>query len=238
MNSIYMLVEGEKTEPKLYEAWMPLLLPGCSILRVPEEAEAACGVYILAGYGYPSLLNRIQYALEDVRQFRGFGRLLICLDSEERTVEEVKSEVESSIEKPFCPIPFDIIVANCAIESWLLGNRRFVKRQPSTEPLTSFMRDFDVTAHDPELLPNLRPLEFTTRAQCHKRYLKAVYQERGLTYSERNPGPAQQYYYLEELIARANASSSPKHLHTFRCLLDVVENHLCRNSESQGSTRI
>lgn len=225
MNSIYMLVEGGQTEPILYRAWMPALLSESVILKTPEESETRFGVYIVSGYGYPSILSRIDAALEDLIQFRGFSRLLVCLDCEERTVEEVQTEVMSRLNLSQCPVAVNVIVANCAIESWLLGNRRFVKRAPTHEPLLTFMREFNVTENDPELLPNLRPLLDNTRAQFHKRYLRAAFSEHGLSYSERRPGQAATPDYLRALIARARDNLMPPHLQTFFDLLTAIHQH-------------
>jgi len=57
MSSLYILVEGEKTKPALFRAWLPLLIPKFGALTIPEDSERQNGFYLLAGYGYPSLLT-------------------------------------------------------------------------------------------------------------------------------------------------------------------------------------
>lgn len=225
MNSIYLLVEGGRTEPILYSSWLPHLLPGFVQLLRPEDSANAEGFYIVAGYGYPSILNRIEAALDDVSAFPGFSRLVVALDCEDRSAEEVEAEVRALVPSTPTTTEVDVVVANCAIESWLLGNRKFVKRSPATEPLISYRRGFDVTRNDPELMPNLLPMRFNTRAQFHKEYLKAAFREHGLTYSEARPGPATSAGYLQEIIARANDGSIPQHLSSFSGLLYVLQAH-------------
>ncbi|MBK8257680.1 MAG: hypothetical protein IPK82_34055 [Polyangiaceae bacterium] len=153
MNSLYLLVEGEGTEPALYKAWLPLMRPGATRLARPEDAATQAGFYIVAGYGYPNLLGRLGSAVEDVSAFPGFERLVVALDSEDRGVEYARAEVLAEVARYKCPVPVDVVVARCCVESWLLGNRRFVKRNPATQALQAFRREYDVTELDPEAMP-------------------------------------------------------------------------------------
>lgn len=219
MNSLYLLVEGGETEPAIYNAWLPHLMAGATRLARPEDARSEYGSYILAGYGYPSLLRRVEDAIADITTFRGFGRLVIALDSEDRSVEETAREVMEVIDQHGCPVPAEVVVAQCCIESWLLGNRKFVKRNPATDALCAFRNEYDVTRLDPELMPNARASRHNTRAQYHKAYLRAAYAEHGLRFTESKPGPALEPSYLQALMERAAREETPKHLRTFAAML-------------------
>lgn len=227
------MVEGGRTEPILFSAWLPHLLPGFVELARPEDSASCEGFYIVGGFGYPSIFSRIEAALEDLSIFPSFSRLVVSLDCEERSVGEVEAEVYAFVRDTRTAAKVDVVVANCAIESWLLGNRKFVKRTPVTEPLISYRREFDVTKDDPEQMPNLRPDRFNTRAQFHKAYLKAAFRERGLAYSEARPSSAKSESYLSELVARANDGSIPRHLATFGGLLRVLQTH-CDELQGQA----
>lgn len=219
MNSLYLLVEGGETEPALYSAWLPQLLTGSTRLARPEDAQTAYGFYILAGFGYPSLLRRLEDAIADISTFRGFGYLIVTLDCEDRSIDETAREVVDAIKQHNCPVLTEIIVAQCCIESWLLGNRKFVKRNPATDALQAFRNEYDVTQLDPELMPNARASRYNTRAQYHKAYLRAAYTEHGLKFAESKPGPALEPYYLQALIERAAMERTPKHLRTFAAMI-------------------
>jgi hypothetical protein len=216
-----MLVEGSHTEPAIYSAWLPFLT-GSSRLTRPEDAQAEHGFYLLAGFGYPSLLRRLEDAIADISNFRGFGRLVVALDSEERSVLEVVEEISLLVQELACPVPANVVVAQCCIESWLLGNRKFVKRNP-VDALQAFRTEYDVTQQDAELMSNMRPERFNTRAQYHKAYLRAAFRERRLAFSEANPGAALTEEYLEALIDRARLGESPRHLVTFRHMVETVQ---------------
>lgn len=116
-------------------------------------------------------------------------------------------------------VPADVVVANCCIESWLLGNRKFIKRNPAGDALQSFRREYDVTQLDPEIMPNGRPARYNTRAQYHKAYLRAAYMEHNLKLTESKPGPALEPYYLQALLDRASAEDVPKQMRTFAAMV-------------------
>ncbi|HRI69206.1 MAG TPA: hypothetical protein PK156_33480 [Polyangium sp.] len=221
MSSLYLLVEGSETEPALYNAWLPLLLPGSKRLARPEDAASTSGFYLLAGYGYPSILQRVQIAVDDITKFPGFGRLVVALDSEDRTVDEAAEEMRQEIAKCNCPVSTSVVVAQCCVESWLLGNHKFVKRNPVTDDLCAFRGEYDVVQFDPELMPNARRSHCNTRAQYHEAYLKAAYKEHGLKFTKSRPGPALEEHYLKALLERAAREENPKHLRTFATMVEI-----------------
>lgn len=218
--SIYVVVEGRKTEPKLYRAWLPLLIPGLvPVARIEDAGEHH--FIIVAGGGYPSYLKRIDDAVADLRRpDNRFTHLVVCADAEELTLEERHAELERVILDAGCPVPHTVIVADCCIEAWLLGHRKLVRRNPQAHELRGYLAHYDVVTKDPERIP-AHP-SHGTRAQLCFHYLRAVFRERGLPYSKRDPGTATEESYLDALRERASPpSQGPQHLTSFARLLEL-----------------
>ncbi len=101
--NLYFLVEGKRTEKKVYPAWLSHLVP--SLRRVAFLDEIDVNTYfIFSGEGYPSLIGvHFQNAIQDYRQSGKLDRLVVCLDVDQSTpkmrTEEV-FEVARSLEFP------------------------------------------------------------------------------------------------------------------------------------------
>lgn len=218
--SLYVVVEGRRTEPKIYRAWLPLLIPGLlPVARIEDAMDHH--FYIVAGRGYPSYLDRIHDAVEDLRlPDSPFTHLVICADAEESTRAERHAEIERVIIDAGCPVPYTVVVADCCLETWLLGHRKLVRRNPQDPELRSYLEHYDVVTEDPERMP--LHAAHRTRAQLCFRYLRAVFRERKQRYSKDDPGSAITESYLDALKDRA--SPPPRglgHLASFAHLLDL-----------------
>ncbi|MCA9713768.1 MAG: hypothetical protein KC468_03625 [Myxococcales bacterium] len=204
MATLYFVVEGKRTEPALYGAWIPLLLPEYRRVRRIEDA-AENTFFIVAGHGYPSYNERILAALEDiVGSDGGFTHLIVCVDSEERSIDERHEELQAVVHEKACPAPIQFIIANCCIETWLLGNMKFVRRNPQSAELRRLLGLYDVTERDPERMPSLDST-FSTRARFHCHYLQHAFKERDLAFSKRRPGHAASKGYFEQLCRRTES---------------------------------
>jgi hypothetical protein len=221
--NLYLLVEGSKTEPQIYEAWIGYVFP--CLRRVKDRDEIKHNhCYIFEGSGYNYTKTRVQAALEDAVAVGCVDHLILCFDSDYRTFEETFSEIEAellaaqdimqSVSDQFPPI--SIIIQNRCIETWLLGNTKVVRS--SDENLREHVDFYNVAVDDPELM--LHRVESRQRAvaRYHKEYLKAVFRAAGESYSESSPGIAMNSDYLEALIARHVETG---HLLFFRRLLDL-----------------
>ena len=224
---LYFLVEGKRTEKKLLDAWLKHCFPRSTRVENPADLTTD-SFFMLAGMGYPQYIPRIFAALEDAARF-GADHLFICIDSEEHSPEERHAEVTGVLAEAYSALQeqglhfsghHHIIVADCCIESWLLGHRRLVPRQPTDEELLRFKRFYDVSVHDPEKMGC--PTGFMTRAIYHHEYLRAVFRHSGQTYSKNNPGIAKEGNYLAALRDRClDAAVQPPHLQSFRVLWDT-----------------
>lgn len=136
--NIYFLVEGKRTEKKVYPRWISYLIPELSEISDPFEVTNN-NFYLFTGNGYPSLLNNhLRNAVEDMNMIDKFDFLVICLDSDEETVSDRRNEVFKFIEdsklKP-SKFTFEVIVQNKCIETWFLGNRKIYSPQPKNSEL-------------------------------------------------------------------------------------------------------
>lgn len=218
--NVYLLVEGGRTEKKLYPSWLSHRLP--DLTRISSPADA-CGshYYLVSGGGQPSILHdHLPNAIADVERYGTFDLLVVVLDAEESTVAVRLSEVKDAVEAAPTPLrsaKLRVIVQNRCIETWLLGNRRMLRRNPHDTELREYIDFYNVSEDDPELL--LRRSGFTTCAQFHHVYLRAMFRERGLTYTKRDPGEARGEPYLRELEDR----SASGHLASFGAFQRLVE---------------
>ncbi len=220
--SLYVVVEGRRTEPRLYRAWLPLLFPGMQPASRIEDAEEN-HFFLVAGHGYPSYLRRIEGAVADLAlEGSPFTHLVVCVDAEEDTHEARLDEVESAIRRAHCPVDFTVVVADCCIETWLLGHRKLIKRNPDGEKLRAYLRHYDVSEEDPEGIPPMG--SHRTRAALCLDYLKAAFGERNQRYSKANPGHATTGAYFNALCERATpAPQGTGHLRSFGRLLELRE---------------
>jgi hypothetical protein len=212
--SLYLLVEGEQTEPLIYASWLRHCLPTWQrVDRVEDLVDDT--FFMISGRGYPSYLNRIKAAIEDV-QAQGVRWLWICIDSEDMSYQEKMDEIRSILGECDVFHGTRIIVQHCCVETWLLGNSKMVKRVPENEPLRSYMAHYDVIQEDPEDMPSMPG--FATRAKFHLAYLRKVFEERGDRYAKNNPGGAKELYYLRELVRRQQTT---KHISSFEALVSA-----------------
>lgn len=206
----YLVVEGRQTEKKIYRAWLRHAFPSLEgVGRIEDMAEGR--YYLIAGNGYPSYLDRIRHAVEDIRAERGrFDHLWVCVDSEELTAEQRRAEIADVIGGA-CPVDSTVVVHDCCMETWLLGNRRLVRRDPQSALLRELYEHYYVRAFDPEGMPARAPHRL--RAAFHLHYLQELFRERNLSYSKHHPSEACDSPYLRELIDRVDETDHLRSLH-------------------------
>lgn len=213
--NIYFLVEGRRTERKLYPAWLSHLVPELEQIDSPDEVEEN-NYYLVSAEGYPSILYaHMPNAIEDIKASGKYHYFVVCLDAEEFSVQERKEEIYTSLQKNKVKLEATRlipIIQNRCIETWLLDNRKVYVRNPQNPRLVQYTQYYDVSLEDSELM-GIYP-EFNTHAQFHYAYLKAIFSEKHMTYSKRQPGNAGDFSYLKQLQSRIN--EEPTHLATFR----------------------
>ena len=206
--SLYLLVEGDCTEPRIYRAWIEHTFPGLTAAdRVDRIGPSS--YFIFRGNGYPSCLRRIGNALADIRDHARVDHFFVCVDAEERSYDERIAEVQAALEEQarqtgvLSTVPHltcHVIVQHCCIETWLLGHARMLRRNPESTRLVEMKAFHDVSTDDPEQMG--RPTGYLTRASFHLTYLQEMLREQGKSYTKKNPGVVLEPNYLQALRQR------------------------------------
>ena len=214
--NLYFLVDGEATEMRVYREWLRLVFPG---IERAERVEDMQGNHfmVLSGGGIPSYLDLIPKSLQDIGSHGEIDCFFVCVDAEDATYEHRYKEAVEAIGEELEPGKFRVIVQNCCIETWFLGNRKAMKRNPQSEKLRSWKTFFDVSQDDPEEMP--RHEDHRTRAQFHLAYLREMLREHGrerLVYKKNSPGSVLERHYLNALYERW---SDTQHIGSFGVLV-------------------
>lgn len=218
--NLYFIVEGRRTEYKIYPAWLQQLLPEFQRVSAPVQAQNK-NFYLAHGQGIPSLYRFVQDAVEELNELGTFDFLVICLDAEEGSLEQARIDLMNSLEKRnLKPRGYElkVIVQNRCIETWLLGNRKVFQRNPADEVLRGYISHFDVSQTDPERMPKWS--QDATHASFHLDYLKRMLKGRNMEYSKVSPTSVMTPDYLNQLILRTQQTD---HLPTLKDFLDFCQ---------------
>lgn len=204
--NIYFLVEGRHTEKKIYPEWLKHLIPELKKVDYYDQVKDN-NYYLISGKGYPSILgDHLVNAVDKIQKTKNYDYLVLCVDADEETVEQRINYINNYIQEQ----NFDlgktkvvIIIQNRCIETWLLGNNKiFDSRQPHEEPLSSYVKYYDVSVNDPELMGKYDRASY---GDFHYEYLKQIFaakKVKSLEYTKKDPGEAKEEYYLKQLIKR------------------------------------
>lgn len=219
--NLYFLVEGKRTERKVYPMWLSILKP--AMVKVNYAADANDNnYYLMSGEGYPSLLNHLENAIAEINEIGKYDYLILCVDAEETSVETRKKEILQYMKEKNSRLnkaELIIIVQNPCFETWFLGNRKMFKRNPQSFALNQYINFYDVRQQDPEEMPCYQE---HTRAQFPHAYLREIFCERNITYSKQKPGPVGEESFLNELISR---HSETGHISSFQEFINFIRSH-------------
>ena len=143
--NVYILVEGKRTEKKVYPAWLSILTPHLKKVNIAGDVSDD-NYYLISGEGYPSLLSHLKNAIEEVNEISKFRYLVLCLDAEEETVQSRIDEINTYLKREKCILQHAglvIVVQNPCFETWFLGNRKLFKRQPQSPELCRYIRFYN-----------------------------------------------------------------------------------------------
>ncbi len=216
--NIYLVVEGLVGEKLVYGYWVPLVNQSLKVVDSIEDVTDDC-LYIISGGGYPNYFEVISAAIEDVTSGGLFNRLVIAIDSEEMTYEDKRTEIQSFVDGHNIQIDCRIVIQHFCLETWALGNRVIITRNPRNLRIREYRNYFDVLLNDPELLPYYQR-EDLTRSQFAEKYLRAILNEkyRNLSYSKRNPQALLNINYYDRVRSRYFDTG---HIRSFRDFLDA-----------------
>lgn len=221
--NIYFLVEVKRTEMKVYPKWLSILIP--ELTKVRWYHEVVNNNYcIFTGDGFPSLLdNHLKNSIDDVNSSGNFDYFIICLDSDDDSIEERRNQVLDFIEEKTIHLnentKLEIIVQNKCFETWFLGNPKIFKKNPTSSVLIDYIRHYNVKNEDPELME--KPVDFEqTTAIFHSIYLQEILSARKIQYSKKNPQEVTEEYFLKELIRRNDKTN---HIKSFKHFIDLCQ---------------
>ena len=97
MNALF-LVEGKRTEKKLYKNWIPYIKNQLSFVELFQDITNN-NFTIISGNGYPSYFEIIKNAFKDIYyNVNLIDYVFICVDSEQKSYDEkLKQPAEKSV---------------------------------------------------------------------------------------------------------------------------------------------
>ena len=227
----YIIVEGEQTEMTVYPAWISIIAP--NMQRVLDARDITHDSYVLfCGYGIPHIFQHVVNSVIDINDINSRGNstydyLIVCLDTEEETREDIENHLRDYMTKAgVLPQGYPIIIFEhkVCMETWFLGNRRLFKDNPNGDEMIKYLRHFNVKQENPENMESIAPDRWN-KASFHLKYLKAMFAERNLKYDKNKTDVVCTPEYLNELIVRYEQTS---HLKTFGSWYEFVKNNMLR----------
>lgn len=113
---------------------------------------------------------------------------------------------------------FHLVVQNCCLETWLLGNDRIFSRYPSGDQLKECLKHYSVLESDPELMDSP---DDRSRVEFHLHYLRKMLEEKRMHYSKSKPKDVCSESYLAAL--RDRSVRTPDHLASFRHFINLMQ---------------
>ena len=216
--NLYIIVEGRRTEKKVYPEWFNFLMP--ELNRVNWAFEATHNNYFLFnGNGFPSLLhNHLSNSIKEINDLKIFNYLVLFLDVDETSVEFRINEVNNFVKEnnlQLIDCEFIIIPQDKCIETWFLGNKTIFKLNPQNIALMDYVKFYNVKDDDPELMPIFDG--FNTHSQFHADYCTEFLRERNIRYSKNKPNGVVEEIYLNKLIERTKETN---HIKSFKNFID------------------
>jgi hypothetical protein len=169
----YVVVEGV-AEKSVYSYWVNYLNPRLTFVSQIEDVIEN-NFYIVSAYGYPQYFNVIDDAISDINSVGIFGRLVICVDSEDLSREEKIAEIRTFLNGKNCRAEIRIVIQHFCFDTWGLGNIELYRPHPGSPNVISFIRFFNTRINDPENLPSY--LKYN-RSQFAKKYLMELIRDR------------------------------------------------------------
>jgi hypothetical protein len=221
--NIYFLVEGKRTEMKVYPKWLSYLVPELQ-RSVNFNTVTKNSYFIFSGNGFPSLLdNHLRNCIMDINNAGNYDYFVICLDADEQNVEACKQEIFDFIAKEKISLnaktQFEIIVQNKCLETWFLANTKIFKKNPNSYFLRECVEFYNVKENDPEFMGKLPDFEGSISV-FHASYLQELLAERNVTYSKKNPQGVAEEYFLRQLILR---NKKTKHIQSFQYFIQFCK---------------
>ncbi len=225
--NLYFIVEGRRTEKKVYPAWLNYLIPNLKRVDWPFDAKTN-NYYLFNGNGFPALLhNHLKNSIEEINELKRFSYLILVLDVDETSVDERIDEVQTFVKEQNLILEdceLKIIPQNRCIETWFLGNTKIFKANPQSTELSTFNNFYNVKENDPELMG--KPEDYNTHSQFHADYCREFLLERNIRYSKTRPNGVLEKSYLNQLILRTQKTEHIKSFENFIEFCDLINSKI------------
>lgn len=207
--NIYFLVEGQ-TEKKVYSKWLSYLQPELSQVRFVDEVREH-NYFIVTGGGFPDILKKgIENAIKEVNEYNIFNYLVLAIDADNKTIDEKLIEVKRRIApyqaKLNSNCRLKIIIQNCCLETWFLGNRNIYPEDIDNAEFKKYADFFNVSQHNPESMKAPENIDISI-AKYHESYLKQMLAASNRRYSKKMPSAVCTPDYIEALQRRVEETS-------------------------------
>ncbi len=212
--NLYFLVEGQ-TEAQLYPEWLSHLLPDFKRVKSFDKVKYK-NYYLFNAGGFPRIIyTHLPNAVSEVNESGNYNYLVMCFDIDEETVEERAKKVQACLTQKNIRLDqarLMLMMQNCCIETWLLGNRRIYEKMPPKNMLSKYTHFYDVSRDDPEFMDKPRHSD-KTRQQFHAEYFIKLCRHKKIKYKKGHPQDVTSPGYLRQL---QNRIAETNHLATFR----------------------
>ena len=218
--NIYLLMEGSKTEPLVYNAWINYVAPHMSQVKKLSDIKEN-NFYIISSQGYPRILTHaIADTVKDINQTPNIDALWIVVDTENSTIEQRLQAIQTELEKyTFSrPIEIQMVVQKCCIETWGFGNDKVFPTHDIDEDPQEYLDFYDIRYNDPEEMKCPDDYDGSI-ADYHLHYLRAILKKKRISYTKSRPNDLDKEYYFNEICVR---ESRDNHLLTFRHLKNLL----------------
>ena len=218
--NVYIIVEGARTEPMVYTAWLSLLVPQLKKLDNADKVQTN-NYYLFSAGGIPSIYKHISNAVADINDINSGGK---------GHYDYLMNEQLKADKRKLKDAQLVLFEQNICMETWFLGNRSVFKSNPQEEEFIRYINHYNVRDNDPEQMGNVENGNFSTTAQFHCRYLQVMFKERNMKYSKAGPTAVCDKSYLDQLIKRHEET---KHIPSFGRWLSFITHEI-----SGGNTYI
>lgn len=228
--NIYFLVEGEKTEPKVYPQWLVHLVPQLSRVAFAHDANAN-NYYLISGMGSPRLLtDELANSVAEINELGNYDYLVLIIDADDMSEQEKIAEINQFV------MDNNIILnSNChlyifaqkfCMETWFLGNKKiFTKTIDKQSNFYNHAKFYDVSKQDPELMSKPSWFNNGSISIYHETYLRKMLAEKNVRYSKSNPNGVGEKHYLEQLQKRVEETNHLSSLRNFFSFCATISAH-------------
>jgi len=196
--NLYFLVEGRRTEKKVYPKLLDFLQPNFKKIHFVDDVKEN-NYYLISGEGYPNIFDKaLPNAIKEVEENGKFDYLIFVLDTDNNP--EIRNRIEVTKKNTkLNRCQFHIIEQEICIETWFLGNRAVYPKD--NNDFLDFEQFYNVATQDPELMS--RPTNFTgSLPDYHHDYLKKMLAINRISYTKKSVGGVTNPEYLTELQKR------------------------------------